>query len=151
VAQPDHLVTWPAGPTPHKRHSKASAGVSIHPVDKKFKNKQTKSPEGIKKRTHLLTGMTQPVELRAVDFDLFANIRQVKCHRLVVNNVHDPAAIPMAVDVSGADQADSLLVRLIQLLKQKRRVGEMIVQLPSQVDVSLLSLVNLDVKFSGRI
>ena len=89
--------------------------------------------------------------MQLVDFGLFSNIRQVKCHRLAVNHVHDPAAIPMAVDVSGADQADSLLVRLIQLLKQKRRVGEMIVQLPSQVDVSLLSLVNLDVKFSGRI
>ncbi len=92
--------------------------------------------------------MTQPVKLRAVDFDLLANIRQEKCHRLVVNNVHDPAAIPMAVDVSGADQADSLHVHLIQLFQQKRNMN---VQLPSQVGVRLLSLVNLDVKFSDRI
>jgi hypothetical protein len=34
----------------------------------------------------------------------------------------------MAVDISGADQTDSLRVRLIQLLQQKRRVGEMNVQ-----------------------
>ncbi len=74
-----------------------------------------------------------------------SNIRQVKCHRLVVNYVHDPAAIPMAVDVSGADQTDSLRVRLIQLLQQKRRVSEMNVQLLSKFGIRLLHLVSLDV------